>query len=180
MRHKYRPAPKQRAFVRTHTNHPFEETQKASLIPVASQGAKQKRATPLNGPPFSGETIRRSTQGYCSHSFSVKNRGVACVEAAIDVKLIETRSTRERESSLFPVAYLAGAARLQGLCNRRRPLFPKPKSKCRDHAIGCSPICFSAQEIDEFGLQRVNTGGRTLWRKTGAWQPSSRRAQHFI
>lgn len=45
--------------------------------------------------------------------------------------------------------------------DRRRPLFPAPKSKCVDHGIYCWSDCFPSEQIDAFGLQRTFGGGQT-------------------
>ena len=36
----------------------------------------------------------------------------------------------------------------------RRPLFPAPKNKCRDHWTYCCWTCFTPQEIAEFAYER--------------------------
>jgi hypothetical protein len=43
----------------------------------------------------------------------------------------------------------------------RRPLFPAPKSRCREHSVYCCPECFTAEQVDKVALERMTTGGRT-------------------
>jgi hypothetical protein len=37
----------------------------------------------------------------------------------------------------------------------RRPLYPAPKSKCRNHSVYACRECFSVEQISEFAQQRM-------------------------
>ena len=68
----------------------------------------------------------------------------------------------KKESTRCHLLHIERARQGLTICvDCRRPLFPPPKSRCRNHSTYCCPECFTPEQIDEFAQERMITGGKT-------------------